>query len=289
MRPNRLLAVAAVLFALTAVSAAAQHSALQVLPDTGERVSDLVTAMERVRDEHRGSVIAIDWETWGFIFPAAGSLAGANGTYFRSDVTLANRKSVDQRISIAWFARGVNNGSSNVQSFILPANTTTIERDFVATVLGRSGLGSILVVARDAAGNIDQTANLDGFSRIWTPQPNATGTVSQEFAAVEIEDTLATSYGYGMRQDSGFRTNVGLVNVWSTENTFTVNVVGIERQTSFTQRVQPYSMEQVAIPSGNFGDLYLRISSASSNFNWWSAYGVSVDNTTGDGWISHVH
>lgn len=33
---------------------------------------------------------------------------------------------------------------------------------------------------------------------------------------------------------------------------------------------------------------FLRISSG-ANFNWLSAYGTSIDNTTGDGWVSHVH
>ena len=36
-------------------------------------------------------------------------------------------------------------------------------------------------------------------------------------------------------------------------------------------------------------DFFVRIDSAASNFNWWSAYVSSVDNRTGDGWVSHVH
>lgn len=275
-------------FALTA-SAAGPFARLEREVSSGETVANFISKMERFRDASRASVIAVNWESWAFLIPAAGSVPGANNTYFRSDVTIANRKNVNQRITVAWFARGINNGNAGVDSFTINANTTVMERDFVAQVLGESGLGSILVVAVDSSGNIDETAQLDGFSRIWTPQPGSAGTVSQEFPSVEIEDTLATSYGYGLRQDTGYRTNVGLVNIWSTPNTYTVNVVGTGGNTSFTQNVQAYSMEQVPLPAGNWGDLYLRINSASSNFNWWSAYGVSVDNITGDGWISHVH
>jgi len=79
------------------------------------------------------------------------------------------------------------------------------------------------------------------------------------------------------------------VNVQSAPNVFTINIVGTNGNTSFTQNVQPFSMEQVPIPAGNWGDLYLRIDSAASNFNFWTAYGTSVDNVTGDGWVSHVH
>ena len=193
-----------------------------------------------------------------------------------------------QTVSIGWIARGVNNGSSQVQSFTIPANTTVIEQDFVARVLGKSGLGSIVVIARTASGGIDTAASLDGFSRIWTPQPNSSGTVSQNFPPVDVEDTLSTSYGYGLRHDPQYRTNVGLVNLYATPQTFSVAVVGINGSTSFNVTVQPYSMEQVGLPAGNYGDLFLRISSG-PNLNWWSAYGTSVDNITGDGWVSHVH
>jgi hypothetical protein len=251
-------------------------------------VRDLVDKWNAARSARHAQVIGVDWETNAFVFPAAGSVAGNFGTFFRSDVTLANRRSTNQIISIAWIARGANNGAGTVSKFTLPANTTTIESDFVARILGKSGLGSILVVAVDAAGNVDTSASIDGFSRIWTNQPGSAGTVSQDFAPVETQDSLATSYGYGLRQDEQYRTNVGLVNLYGTPQTFTIAVVGFRNSTSFTQVVQPYSMEQVALPAGIYGDLYLRINSG-ANLNWWTAYGTSVDNITGDGWVSHVH
>jgi hypothetical protein len=194
-----------------------------------------------------------------------------------------------QYLSVGFLVRGQNNGSAPVKRFTIDPNTTTMTRDFVGTTLGTSGLGTILVIATDSAGNPDELAEIDGFSRIWTPQPGSSGSVSQAFESIDIEDNLATSYAYGLRQDASFRTNVGLVNPYAGANTFTVFVNGTGGSTTFTQTVQPYSMEQVAIPAGNWGDLYIRVSSADSNFNWWSAYGTSVDNVTGDGWVSHVH
>ena len=280
---------AVVVLCLSANVFAADLPKLQELASTGETVAGVVDRIRQVKDQHHANVIAVDWEDSAFLIPAAGSLQGNAGTFYRSDVTIANRRSVDQIISVLWFARGQNNGSASAQSFNIPANTTVAERDFVGTRLGKSGLGAILIVGRTSAGDIDTNAELDGFSRIWTPQPNATGTVSQEFTSVELEDSLATSYGYGLRQDSGFRTNIGFVNIWSTPNTYTVNIVGTGGNTSFTQNVQAYSMEQVAAPAGNWGDFYIRVASASSNFNWWTAYAASTDNITGDGWVSHVH
>jgi hypothetical protein len=252
-----------------------------------ETIADVLTSWQRA-NESRAAVIGVDWETYAFLIPAAGSVQGNFGTYFRSDVTLANRKTTPQIVSLAWIARGVNNGASQVQSFTIPANTTVMEADFVSRILGKTGLGSIVVVARDSAGGIDTAARIDGFSRIWSTQPGSAGTVSQNFPPVDTEDSLATSYGYGMRQDAQFRSNAGFVNLYGAGQSFTVAVVGVNGTTSFQVAVQPYSMEQVALPSGNWGDLYIRVSSG-ANLNWWSAYGTSVDNITGDGWVTHVH
>jgi len=298
MRTLRTTALA-VLLALTTTSLFADG--LEPLGTDGTNVRDLVVALRLSRDSRKAAgrikpnIVSVDWTKESFIIPAAGSVQGSNGTFFKSDVTIANRRSVTQIISVGYLARGVNNGSAPVQNFSIPANTTIIETDFVGRVLGKSGLGTILVVAKTSGGAIDDLAEIDGFSRIWTPQPPlpngsiSGGTVSQAFESIDLEDSLATSYGYGLRQDAGYRTNVGLVNLYDTSNTFTVNVVGLLGSTQFNQTVQPYSMEQPALPAGTYGDLYIRITSAASNFNWWSAYGTTVDNITGDGWVSHVH
>ena len=244
------------------------------------------------------NIVSVDWTKESFIIPAAGSVAGSNGTFFKSDVTLANRRSSPQVVEIGFISRGVNNGSKPTQKFTIPANTTTIDNDFIGAVLHETGLGTLLVVAvtgLQAGAPVDDLAEIDGFSRIWTPQPiqpgasSSIGTVSQAFESIDLEDNLATSYGYGLKADANFRTNVGLVNLYSTSNTFTINIIGTGGNTQFTQTVNPFSMEQPAVPAGNWGDFYIRITSAASNFNWWSAYGTTVDNRTGDGWVSHVH
>lgn len=274
---------------LFSVSAGASAAQLEELPWSGGTIAQLVEQVRAHREGPRTRVIAVDWEAATFLIPAAGSVRGNQGTFYRSDVTIANRRNAAQRIAVGWIAQGIDNGNAPVKYFNIAANTTVFQADFVGTSLGTSGLGAILVLGVDAAGNFDTNAILDGFSRIWSPQPNASGTVSQEFAAVDPEDTLATSYGYGLRQDAQYRTNVGFVNLYNTSNTYTVNVVGTGGNTSFSRTVKPYSMDQVGVPAGNWGDFYIRVSSAPSNFNWWSAYGSSVDNLTGDGWVSHVH
>lgn len=283
----RRLAVPAFLALLCSATALAGN--LRPEPSDGRTVADLLAQWREVRQQVHAQVISVDWDTYAYVIPAAGSLPGNFGTFFRSDFALSNRRSTPQRISVGWIARGLNNGTSPVQYFTLPASTVDFEHDFVASVLGKSGLGSVVVIAVDSAGNIDKSASIDAFSRIYTTQTSTNGTMSQDFPAVDVQDSLATSYAYGLRQDANFRTNVGLVNIYGDPQQFTVRVIGIFGSTTFTVNVQPYSMDQVALPSGSWGDLSLQVSTSLSNFNWWTAYGSTVDNRTGDGWVSHVH
>jgi hypothetical protein len=278
-----------VLLSLVCFELSLSAADLQPLPETGDTIATMMERVYREKSRPRASIIAVDWDDSEFIIPAAGSLQGNQGTYYRSDVTLSNQRSVAQKIAVLWVAQGVNNGSSLVTYFSLPASSVTFQDDFVAKALGKTGLGGIVVIGVDAANNPDPNAQLDGFSRIWTPQPNAGGTVSQEFAAVDYEDTLSTSYGYGLRQDPQFRTNIGFVNLYATSNTFNVAIVGTGGTTNFTQTVMPYSMQQRSVPAGNWGNFFVRVNSAATNFNWWSAYASSTDNITGDGWVSHIH
>jgi len=94
-------------------------------------------------------------------------------------------------------------------------------------------------------------------------------------------------YGLGLRHDSQYRTNVGIVNTDSVARTWTVGINGLHGSGSFTITVPAVSMKQVAVPNALYGDLVITLQSDGVGF-WWSAYGASVDNITGDGWVAHV-
>ena len=119
------------------------------------------------------------------VIPAAASTAGANGTFFRSDISVLNFADHTQRVQFRWLPQGGGAGS-----------TTTIDMqtfngirsaDFVAQIMNQTGLGSILVTALTADGLEDPTGRLYVASRIWTPQPGTTGTTSQSFPGVPVD------------------------------------------------------------------------------------------------------
>src|SRR5436305_4404850 len=160
---TRIFRGASLVFVLVLTSAPLfGQSKLQPLPSDGTTVRDMVQQLREFREARRaagvgrvkGEIVSVDWSKESFIIPVAGNVQGSNGTFFKSDVTLANRRSVPQVIAVGFLQRGVNNGNNPVQYFTIPANTTDMERDFVGNVLQRTAaLGTILVIAKTAAGS----------------------------------------------------------------------------------------------------------------------------------------
>ena len=248
-------------------------------------VADGVRAL---RERAVPKVIAVDLHDSAFLIPIAGNTAGNNGTYFRSDVVIANYRSAAQRIGVGWMVAGADNTHQPLVYFTIPANTVAALDDFVGATLGKTGLGGILIFGVDGAGNNDSAASLDGFSRIWTNQPGASGTVSQNFDAVSITDSIGslTAYIVGLKQSSDFRSNVGVVNLDSVAHNWTVRSVQTGASTTLT--VPAYSVVQTGIAagsaSGSSPSVVLTLNSDGFGF-WWSAYASSTDNRTGDGWV----
>src|SRR5213595_1955816 len=106
------------------------------------------------------------------LVPAAGAVAGENGTFFRSDMAIFNYRNDFQTVLLQWFPRGVSGaGGPSVQIRLNPLSGI-ISQDFVTDILHQTGLGAIQVsamggdfIAVDPAGRLVVTA------RIWTPQP----------------------------------------------------------------------------------------------------------------------
>src|SRR5436305_1879451 len=118
--------------------------------------------------------------------------------------------------------------------------------------------------------------------RIWTPQPGSAGTVSQSFPSVSLFDSVDnfTAFALGLRQDASYRTNVGVVNLDSAVHTWTITSLN----TNATMTLQTGVPASFAGTSGN---LSLTYDVPDTNFTW-SAYASSVDNVTGDGWVSRA-
>ncbi|HEX3067329.1 MAG TPA: hypothetical protein VHX14_02055 [Thermoanaerobaculia bacterium] len=266
-----------------------------VEPDLPARLLAQVHARRVARPKGvRVSAITDSISARAFIIPAAGSVAGAGGLFFKSDVTLVNYRDTPQQVVVGFWKQGTTNtlNLSTYKSVTLPAGQYVTVQDFVGTSLTSSGLGSLVFLPYTGT-TLDDNSAIDGFSRIYTKQPGSAGTVSQPFDAID-PDTLSAQYvdegvALGLRQDADFRTNFGIVNVDASQHIYKVSFVGEKLQTNVTVTIPPYGMIQQAIPAGDYGALQIlyQVTDAPSNaFVSWIGYASSTDNITGDGWVS---
>ena len=225
------------------------------------------------------------------VIPAAGAVQGANGTFFRSDVTLINYRTSSQLVRLHWLPE--NSAGSDVPptDITIPASSGLVSEDFVTNTLHRSGLGAILVTAINPDGTFDTNGRLFATARIWTPEAgNPAGTNSQTFPTISTEDIPRTDRLaiIGQRRDDRYRLNVGLVNLGTArEQTFIVTVSSGQEQTATTVVVPPYSLRQVALPGTASSTIQITVQNVTAGTQLpFLAYGSSVDNVTGDAWSS---
>ncbi len=237
------------------------------------------------------------------LIPAAGALAGANGTYFRSDITLTNFRATDQRVQLQWIP---NTPSSTTpipapKYATVPAYGAIASEDFATEVMEQTGLGAILVAGVTGTNDPDSSAQLYATVRIWTSAPgfHPSGSVSQTLPVVPVAELNPGPHVLilGQHIDSRFRTNVGIVNLESGYSR-TFDIVQSTDYPTFapvqtTLTVPPMAMLQVPLQNSPSKFLQITITprllpptTGPGPTNKWAAYGSTGDNVTGDSWAS---
>jgi len=220
------------------------------------------------------------------LIPAAGHVPGANGTLFRSEINIVNYTDRAQRVQLRWLPQG--GGTFPVVTITINPLSGVGSEDFVPAIMNiPTGFGAISVTGVTATDAVDPTARLYATDRIWTFQPNgAAGTVSQTFDTLQtadINNVTGSVTILGLHRDDQYRLNVGLVNLASTPQVFTIVT---SAQDSTTVTVPALSSQQVGVGGPATLNLQVVVSNVTSSgrSDAWVAYGSSVDNFTGDSW-----
>lgn len=291
MRPRLLRAVVAVLLSFLSSAAFADDSGFtRVTVDLARVFSrDVVQTLSlrhAVPTVYQPSV----YEPL-FIIPIVGNTAGANGTFFKSNLHLRNILNTDQPYTIVFLQANSANAIAGGVVATLPAHTTRYYGD-IMTTLGVTGLGALVVFGSMPDGSLDTNARLSGFSKIYTPIPGLPGgQASQAFPSIgptDLNSTLSAT-AIGAQQDSNFRANIGIFNFSSQQQTFAINVGGFassagNTQSNFTMTVPAFSIVQQRIPSDAQGALRVTISPVAGAQFYYTAYVSSNDNVSGDSW-----
>jgi len=224
------------------------------------------------------------------LIPAAGDVVGANGTHFRSDISIINLRNAAQRVLLLWLPQG-SSGTTSGQVITINALSGVASENFVSEFLQRTGLGSIEIVGVNADDSFDPNAQLHVTSRIWTPRPEGTsGTMSQTFPAIvmQTENTNVKSI-FGVRHSAQYRLNVGISNPRDAQRQFRVTIIiagDIVTSFSFDIPVDPRSMQQVNVPATTTGVVQVLIQETTigGTPGTWHAWASSIDNESGDAW-----
>ena len=228
------------------------------------------------------------------LIPGAGSTAGANGTFFRSDITIVNLRNSDQNVLLQWLPQPGGTGTAVV--ITIRALSGIRSADFVHDYLNQSGLGAIIVsgVVQPIVlqpPSPDAGARLFVSSRIWTPQPGTNGTTSQNLSTVPlstINTPAAAIFGVGgVDSPADYRVNVGIVNVDpSKTQTFIVSYspTSAAPPVSIPVTLPPMTMQLIGAGTP-FGGQQISIANATASpSNLWTAFASTINNVTGDAW-----
>ncbi|HVT04742.1 MAG TPA: PKD domain-containing protein [Thermoanaerobaculia bacterium] len=213
--------------------------------------------------------------------PAVGRVAGANGTYWRSDVTLYNPNSAPLTLTLGFLASGRSNTQPQLRTLVVAAGRTVTLTDLLSWIGAGDGTGALQITWTGAANGPITT------SRTYTTRVSDNGTFGQSIDATQ--KFVSNAFVTGLRSDSTYRTNVGFVNSGYATIGVTVTLVNVWGQTlgtgfvSVPARSQSQSSLASIFPGVNVSGIgSLTVQAQTDSGPTMFVYGSVVDNISGD-------
>lgn len=220
--------------------------------------------------------------------PAAAKAAGANGTYWRTDVRIYNpSSSKDINVSLHFLPQGMDGRNIPGRAFHIGKRETLVLDDVVSILApsATSAVGAIRIDSDHAHTNDDFIAS----SRTYTGTGDATrpGTYGQFVPALEVDDATQSAAVLHIATRPDVRANLGVMNPGLEPVTVRFTLIGVDGQpflASLPLVVPPRSMQQWAMTDAFlFGGVYVAngaiIADATAPVFAW---GSVIDNYSGD-------
>jgi hypothetical protein len=219
------------------------------------------------------------------ILPIAGTVTGAAGTLYTTDITLANGRDSAQDVIVTRLPQG--EGSTPSFHVALPPSSDANSNGVVtipdfSQAFGISGIGSLIIAGVDSKGDADPSAVITTSADIWSHPADRRAPFAQAVSAIPRQAALAHSQGEitGLQQDAAFRTNVGVANLSAETHSYLLTVSGERMTNGFAMTIPPFSSRQMPMPDGDYGALTITIAADVSTD--WAAYGSTIDRVTGE-------
>jgi PKD repeat protein len=138
--------------------------------------------------------------------PAVAAITGIGSALFRSELAIANASGQPLSVTVTFLEHDRDNGSAPATTLLLAPRETVYAEEALGDLFGKSETYGALRIAADASPGVAV------FERILTDAGSGSGTVGQQVDPVSAEALIADGALLGIRHDSSFRTNVGLLN-----------------------------------------------------------------------------
>lgn len=175
---------------------------LTVVSESGEIAGYASVVDNRTGDSTFTPARALPAEARALTIPAVGHTAGANGTFWRSDVWLHNPSSASETAELHFFAPGEAPRLHRVE---IPGGSVRVLADLVSETWSTNGVGALHL----------EPGELIVTSRTWNDDP--AGSFGQNVPALPPHRALSSAGTHHTLphavQDETFRTNVGVAEV----------------------------------------------------------------------------
>lgn len=148
-----------------------------------------------------------------YVIPAAAFAAGAEGSFFQTDLDVNNAGPTTALFVFEWLPRGSDNRSPLVSdTFTLGAGMSARYTNIVAEIFGLepNAIGAISIVSN--------SLDLIGLSRTYNLEADAGGTFGQALPAIPTQDMIPTGERRRivfMTENDDYRSNLGCLNATS--------------------------------------------------------------------------
>lgn len=230
-------------------------------------------------DDGALSVFTSDFE---WFVPAAARAAGGNGTFWRTDLTIANAGSTTASVDVTFLDRDVDNSAASPVRIDLLAGRALVLADVAGGLFGRASAAGALRLASAAP-------RLVVSSRTYTDSLSS-GTFGQGIAGRPLSAAIVpgeTAEIAGLVENASFRTNLGFVNASPAPVTVRVAFVGQDGDSLGirTWELPPFAAKQLSRVLLGLG--YPSVEGVRASVSLVTggaifAYASMVDGTSGD-------
>lgn len=216
------------------------------------------------------------------IIPAVAKTAGANNTFFQSDLRLVNSGSADATVDLLFLPSNVDDTNARSVPVTVAARTSRQIDDVLGSLFQQTNAGGAL--------RVKSTADVIVESRTYTPSAGCPGSYGQYIPGIDTARAATRQLIPGVRLSSdstkGFRSNVGIVNLGAQSLTVSLTLRDGDGSSlaAASMTVLPFSHSQTSV-AGLFAqtavtkdNAFIELSAASSFISYVSV----VDNSSGD-------